>query len=171
MKSGYIYQLKAAKCFGKGDYKSAVGHFKKSMEVEGESSYIYSIIASCYELDEEYELAVKNGEKAVILDKEQFGAYEVLSRVHCSLKNYEKAKEYVIKGIECYPEPLPGPPKFVYFLLKMISIIPKFRRVYESTKEELSNPNRSSEKWYKWAKEYLEWYENAHGEKSVPTVH
>ncbi|MBW9276084.1 MAG: tetratricopeptide repeat protein [Candidatus Thiodiazotropha sp. (ex. Lucinisca nassula)] len=171
MTSTFKYQVKAARCYRQGDYNEAIEQCKKMIEVEGDNAYSHYLIATCQELKEDYEEAILSAETALKCDKKHFDSLVILSRIYLNRNEHEKAREYVLRGLEAYPEPIPGPPKFFFTILKLLSIIPKFSRVYKQAEEEISNPNKSNEKWFQWAKEYLAWYERSKGGEPSPTVH
>lgn len=163
--------MKAARYYGSGNYDEAIKQCNKIIEVEGESAFSHCLIAACHELKEDYEKAITSARSALKYEENHFDSLVILSRIYANKNDHEKAREFVVRGLEAYPEPIPSPPKFFFFILKLLSYIPRFKRIYKRAEEDISNPNESNEKWFKWAKEYLAWYEGTKGGEASPTVH
>jgi tetratricopeptide (TPR) repeat protein len=171
MASEFMLQMKAARCMGRGDYTQALEHLKELNDSEGSDPYTLCMIARCYEGAEDLDSAIGAANDALSFDSEHFESLQLLSRVYLSRKDYEKTKDYVQRTLQNFPEPLPGPPRFFFWVLRVLSIFPAIKRLEEAAKEDLADPNKDTKQWYDWAKKYLKWYGEEFGEKAEQTVH
>ena len=171
MASEFMLQMKAVRCMGRGDYMQALEHLQALRDSEEPNPYTLCMIARCYESAEDLDSAIGAANAALALNGEHFESLQLLARVYLTRSDYEKTKDYVQRALRNYPEPLPGSPRFFFWVLRVLSIFPAIRRLEKAAKEDLSDPNKDAKEWYDWAKKYLSWYEEEFGEKAEQTVH
>jgi hypothetical protein len=118
-------------------------------------------------------MAIAAAKQALSYSPSYFGALELLAGLHASRSEHELAAHYARLGLENFPERLPNLPQSlvrgVQGLFRLLSLVSRrFQRVAD---EDIPDPNRSNEEWYTWAKQYLEWYDDSHGQRENPRVH
>ncbi len=156
---------------GRKDYAQALEHLSQIKKSEEPNPHTFSMIARCHEGAGDLDAAIAAANNALSIDSGHFYSLQLLTRVYLVRKDYEKTKEYVQRALQSYPEPLPGPPRFFFWILRILSVFSAIRRVDKQAREELEHPNKDTEEWYEWAKKYLKWYEEEFGDKAEPTVH
>jgi len=171
MTSEFMLQMKVARCMGRKDYAQALEYLGQMKQSEDANPYTLSMIARCHEGAGDLDSAITAANDALSIDSGHFYSLQLLARVHLARKDYENAKEYVQRALQSYPEPLPGPPRFFFWILRVLSVFPAIRRVEEQARADLEDPNKDTKEWYEWAKKYLKWYEEEFGDKAEPTVH
>jgi hypothetical protein len=111
-------------------------------------------------------------QRALEHDPTSFGAFQLLSEIYVERKEHETAAQFTRLGLDNFPEPTPSTPKFFFWVLRIGALlIPRLKRVEESVREDLADPNKEMREWYSWAKQYLAWYDASFQSKQTPTVH
>jgi hypothetical protein len=117
-------------------------------------------------------MAITSAKRALDLDPNSFGAIKILSEMYARRTEHELAAQYVRRGLERFPTPLPTMPKAFFGALRLASLIfPRLRTIEERAREDISDPNRNNDEWYVWAKQYLAWYDQSEGSRATPTIH
>lgn len=171
MRSEIVRQMKAARCISRKDYEQALVHLRAIKETVGPDPHTLATMAMCYERVGDPQSAIKAAEEALAIDSGHFASLQRLARIHLGLEDYAKAKDYVQRALEHYPAPLPPPPRVYFWLLRLLRVFPRVRRVEQTVRQDLLNPNRNNEQWFGWAQHYLTWYEREFEEKATYTVH
>jgi tetratricopeptide (TPR) repeat protein len=171
MAPNFILQMKAARCIGRKDYARAISYYEKVKESEGPNPYTLCMMAQCSEWAGDSESAIRIAKEALAIDSMHFESHKLLAEIYLARKDYEKTKRHVQNALHNYPEPLPGPPRLLFWLLRLLSIIPAVRRVEKAATDEIKDPNKDTRKWFEWANEYLKWHEEQFGDTAEPTVH
>lgn len=164
-------EMAAARHMDSKRYDEAINCFREVIEEEGESPHSLEMMALCYEQKMNISKAKEFALRALEIETNSFGALKMLARFAISEENYSEARDYVLRALESYPEPLPEAPLFLLKFFRFLRRVAKFRKMSDAAVDILQNMNKDTEDWYRWAKEYLEWYESQFGEKSVPTCH
>lgn len=157
---------------GRKDYDGAIRVLERSLSNTADDSPSLVMIALCHRWSKRNDDAVNVAQRVLSYDKDNFEAIRLLSAVHADKGEHDLASKFVRMGIEKYPEPTPSTPRYVFWLLRIgASVFPRLRRVEESTREHLADPDRDKREWYSWAKQYLAWYDSVSGKRRSPTVH
>lgn len=165
-------QMQVSRCLGRKDFSGAIRVLEGSLSNNSTDIPSLEMIALCYRWSQRNDMAIATAQQVLAYDSKSFGAIRLLSEVYAEQNDHDAAAKLARLGMENYPEPLPATPKMAFWLLRLCAaIFPSFKRIEESAKRELADPNKDTKEWYSWAKQYLAWYDTTFGSKQTPTVH
>jgi|SRR5712691_427264 len=165
-------QLQAARCVGRKDYDEAIRVLEAALSGSPRDVPFLELIAHCHYWANREDLALTSAQKALELDPKSFGAIKFMSGIYAKRTEHEVAAQYVRRGLENYPKPLPTPPKAFFLFLRLASFLfPRLRAIEKRAREDIADPNKSNSDWYTWARQYLAWYDGTHSDRTSPTVH
>src|SRR5712692_1199648 len=165
-------QFQVARRVGRKDYDGAIHGLERALSGSKNDTPYLELIAQCHHWAGRDEMAIASAKKALDIDPMSFGAVKFLSEIHARRTEHELAAQYVRRGLENFPEPLPTMPRVFFGILRLASFaFPRVKAVEKKAKENISDPNRNNNEWYAWAKQYLAWYDQGHGGRATPTIH
>jgi tetratricopeptide (TPR) repeat protein len=165
-------QLEVGRCVGRKDYDGAIRTLEGTLSNTSADAPSLTMIALCYRWSNRNDDAIITGQRVLEYDPTNFDAAQLLSEIYAERKEHEPAARFARLGLDNFPEPTPAPPKFILWILRIGAlVIPRLRRVEESVRRDLADPEKSKREWYLWAKQYLAWYDSAFGNNQTPTVH
>ena len=127
------------------------------------------LIAHCHYWAKREEMAIASAKRALDIDPKSFGAMKLLSEIYATRTDHDTAAQYVRRALEHYPQPAPATPGAFVGILRATSFLFP-RRIAVRAREEIENPDKNTEQWHAWAKEYLAWYDQARGESKSLTI-
>lgn len=163
--------MKVARCIARKDYARALEYLDQIRVSEEPNPYTVYMMAKCHEWSGDTESAMSAAKEALSIDNGHFESLKLLANLYLAKKDYKKTTEYVQAALNNYPEPVPGPPRFFFWLLRVLSFIPAIGKLGEAVRDDLEDPDKDTKSWFKWAKKYIEWYEDEYREKTGPTLH
>ena len=164
--------MQAARCIGGKDFDGAIRVLERSLSNDSTDIRYLEMIALCHRWSHRNDLAISTAEQVLAYDPKDFAAIRLLSEIHAERNEHDTAAQFVRLGLENYPEPLPATPKIFFWVLHLVAFVfLRVRRIEETAKRDISDPNKASGAWYSWAKQYLAWYDSASGNRQTPTVH
>lgn len=165
-------QMRVGRCIGRKDFRGAIRILESSLSNNSSDVPSLQMIALCHRWSQRNDLAIATAQQVLAYDSENFGAIWLLSEVYADQNEHDAAAKFARLGMENYPKHSPGTPKWVFWFLRLgAAIFPSFKRIEESAKRDLTDPDKDTREWYSWAKEYLTWYDASFGNKQTPTVH
>lgn len=165
-------QLEVGRCVGRKDYDGAIRVLESSLSNSNADAHSLVMIALCHRWSNRNDDAIEMAQRALYHDSKNFGAYRLLAEVYAERKEHAMAVRFVRLGLDHFPEPTPPAPKLIIWLLRVSAFfVPRFRRVTETARTELTDPDSDTRDWFAWAKQYLAWYDSEYGDKHVPTLH
>ena len=161
-------QWQVARRVGRKDFDGAIRVLEEALNGGAMDVHPLELIAHCHYWAKREEMAIACAKRALDIDPKFFGAMKLLSEIYARRTDHDTAAQYVRRALEQYPRPLPPTPKaFLSILRAATFLFPRLRNVAEDA----GNPNKNTEQWYAWAKEYLAWYDHARGASASPTIH
>ena len=165
-------QMQVARCIGRKDFRGAIRILESSLSDNSTDIPSLEMIALCYRWSQRNDMAIATALQVLAYDAKNFGAIRLLSEVYAEQSEYDAAAKLARLGMENYPKPLPATPKMVFWFLRLAAkIFPSVKRIEETAKRDLADPDKDKRAWYSWAKQYLAWYDASFGNKETPTVH
>jgi tetratricopeptide (TPR) repeat protein len=165
-------QWQVARRVGRKDFDGAIRVLEEALNGGAMDVHHLDLIAHCHYWAKREEMAIASAKRALDIDPKFFGAMKLLSEIYARRTDHDTAAQYVRRALEQYPQPLPATPKGFFGILRAASFLfPRLRSVAVRAREDIGNPNKNTEQWYAWAKEYLAWYDQARGESTSPTIH
>ena len=129
------------------------------------------MIAQCYEWKGDTDSAIEYANKLLVIDPGNLDALLLAARYWQHQGDEERTYHYANRAAQNPPGELPPIPKFVYWIVKSLSIFPRFRRLREASAASLKNAEKKDRERFEWAVKYKEWYEAKHGGKTDKVVH
>lgn len=165
-------QWELARRLGRKDFDGAIRVLEQALDGGSMDAHYVEMIAHCHYWAKREEMAIASATRALHMDPKSFGAMKFLSEIHARRADHDTAAQFVRRALEHYPEPLPQTPKAFLQVLRAISFIfPRLKPFAARAQEDIGNPNKSTEQWYAWAKEFLAWYDQTQGAQTTPTIH
>lgn len=166
-------ELKVARCIGSKDFDGAIRIMTSGLTNSKDDVWSFEMIAQCHQWAGRADMAITFAKRALEFDPKFFGSFELLSRIYAEKAEHETAAQYARLGLENYPAPIPPMPRIVVRLFQSVFwalgiFIPRLRALANL---DAPDPNKPNNEWYNWAKQYLEWYQETHGDPMNPTVH
>jgi tetratricopeptide (TPR) repeat protein len=165
-------QWELARRIGRKDFDGAISALERALDGGLTDAQYLEMIAQCHYWAKREEMAIASARRALHVDPKAFGAMKFLSEVYARRGDHDTAAEFARQALEHYPEPLPETPKTFLRVLRAVSFMfPRLKPFAARTQEDIGNPNKSTEQWYAWAKEFLAWYDQTRGAQTAPTIH
>jgi tetratricopeptide (TPR) repeat protein len=159
--------FQVSRYIGRGDYSRAIHILESSLSNNAADIPSLEMIAHCYRWSQQNDKAIATAEQLLAYDAKNFAAARLLSEIYAEQNEDDAAAKFARLGMENYPEPSPATPKIVFWFLQFLhlaaKISPRFKRIAESAKRDLSDPDSHVKEWYLWAKQYLAWYDASVG--------
>ena len=163
--------IKASKAIGSGDYNTAIKIYTSRLEKDENDLISLQMLACCYEWKDDKERTIEYANKALVVDPNNFSMLMVAARYWLSLNDADRTFLYACRVVDNPPIQVPEIPKWVFCILKPLSIFRRFRHFEKNTKMDLSKNDERDEDNLKWANEYKVWYEENHENKQNKTFH
>ena len=159
--------MSAAKAAGAGDYDAAIDLYKKSLIKDQKDIIALNMIALCYEWKGDLENAVQYANKSLAINPIDFDMLMLAARYWRKMNDDDKTYHYACRIIENPPEPFPSIPKWLFWVVKPLSLIFKgLRNIEERSTNDFAENERNNAKGVEWAKEFKIWYESKHGKQN-----
>lgn len=165
-------QWQVARRVGRKDFDGAIRVLEQALDGGPMDAHYLEMIAHCHYWAKREEMAIASATRALQIDPGSFGAMKFLSEIYARRADHDTAAQFVRRALEHYPEPLPHAPKTFLQVLRAVSFIfPRLNPFAARTQEDVGNPNKTTEQWYAWAKEFLAWYDRTRDATTSPTIH
>jgi tetratricopeptide (TPR) repeat protein len=155
--------MKVAPLIGREDYAGAVQVLEGALTDTSEDLPYLELLAHCHWHQGDEEKAIETARMAINLNPDSFEMPRMLSQILAERENHEEAVKFVKIALKNFPsEPLAAPPSWALTALKIAGkISDRCKHAHKSATEEVRDADASLLEWQAWAKEYLEWYEEA----------
>ena len=167
----FIEDLKASKAIGSSDYDTAIEIYTSRIENNGADLISLQMLACCYEWKGDKENTIEYVNKALVADPKSFSMLMIAVRYWLNLNDSDRTYLYVCRVVDNPPIQTPEIPKWIFWILKPLSIFRRFRHFEKNTKKDLSKYDKRDIDDLKWANEYKAWYEKSHGIKQENILH
>jgi tetratricopeptide (TPR) repeat protein len=156
-----------SRMIGRQEFDKAIDYLRSNLKNDASDMSSLEMIAHCHQWAGRPDKAIEACRKALVWDAASFDMHSMLSQLLAEKGEHEAAAVHALKGLECYPEPLPEVPRFMTSAFQILSrFFPSFRGI------DVNNALRSIEdehaEWFDWAKKYLKWYDVTYGDKLAP---
>ncbi|MCP4495104.1 MAG: hypothetical protein GY820_48555 [Gammaproteobacteria bacterium] len=148
-------EMAIAKAMGNKNYSFAIECYKELHEKRKDAYSLYGI-ANCYKKMGNLDKAIEYSNESLTVDENNFESVKLLVGVYHEKKQYPEAYDHVIKAINIKSEMENDIPFYLSFILKLLSVVPKFRNAEQSLKKSLQH----NDEWMDWANEFKRRYEN-----------
>lgn len=101
-----LISLKAQNYYWQQEYRKAVTWFKKLLELNESSEFIYEKLSLCYGYHYEYKEALKYRLKVLEYNPKDAATIYVIGSYYLELKDYAKAEIYINKALKLLDRPL-----------------------------------------------------------------
>ena len=161
---GQVARWKAANCQRVGDHLGAAAQYKRLVELEGETPFEVSMIATCLAAGGEEDAALRAAERALALDPKAYLALETAARVHVKRGEHAVAREYVEQALEALDRERLDAGALralrVFSLMGWVaSRLPWLgRRVNRENVRKMNDPDSFFDGFREWAHRYLQWH-------------
>jgi len=163
--------IKAAKAVGSKDYDTAIEIYKGKVEENETDSFALSMLAHCYEWKKDMESAIEYANRVLGVVPTDFSMLLLAARYWSRQTDNDRTYHYACRALEHPPEPSPEIPQWNFWILKPLSVFPKFRNFEKKAKKDMARHEMKDKDNLKWAKEYKEWYEIKHGPGEEKSIH
>ncbi len=164
------FTIKLAGMIGRQEYDKATAYLRSGLKGDKSDADSLAMIANCHHWAGQPDQAIAAAEAALKIDPASFDMHAMLAQVFAEKGDHDKAIVNVRRGLECYPEPLPSVPEYFMLALRLLGrIFPSFRNV--DPNEGLRSVEASRADWFRWAKQYLAWYDGARGGDATLVTH
>lgn len=162
--SSLILGLKAVRAYGGRDYWRVIQLLEGKPDIEKDSHHMW-MIADCHASLGDDPAAIEWGTRALALFPENVVILELLVGCYHRTDDYDRAYRCVCTALNQPVPEIPPLPRFLRGPLKLLSIIPGFRKAADPDHMEgsFTKSNQRFLKWREWARGYKSWYEETHG--------
>ncbi len=156
-------EMRASKAVGSKNYDVAIEIYKKRLEADETDSFALFMLAHCYEWKGNREAALEYANKRLAQDPKDFYTLLLAARYWSDKNNEDQAYNYACRVLENVPRAEPEDiPKVLYFILKLLSVFKRFRRLVSKAKEGDLEFKKHHKESIEWAWQYKQWYEAKH---------
>ena len=160
----FFDEMRASKAIGSKNYDVVIEVFKKRIEINEADSEALSMLAHCYEWKGDKETALEYANKQLSQNPKDFYMLLLVARYWFEKNNEDQTYNYACRALENVPRAEPEDiPKALYFILKLLSVFKKFRRLPSLAKKGDLNFKKHYKESIQWAWQYKQWYEKNHG--------
>jgi tetratricopeptide (TPR) repeat protein len=147
----FFDEMRASKAVGLKNYDVAIEVYKKRIEADVTDSFALSMLAFCYEWKGDRDTAMEYANKQLAQNPNDFYMLLLAARYWSDKNNEDQTYNYACRALENIPRAEPEDiPKVIYFILRLLSIFKRFRRLSSKAKEgdlEFKKHDRESIEW------------------------
>jgi tetratricopeptide (TPR) repeat protein len=166
----FQFSIRFAKMMGSEKFDDAIDYLRDGLKGDMSDLAAIEMIAHCHRWAGRPAEAIAVCHEALAIDPASFDMHSTLAELFAEKREYHDAALHARKGLETYPEKLPELPRaFISVFNAVCWIAPSFR----SADPELAMRSISARQadWFRWAKQYLSWYDANHGGSSSLIEH
>jgi tetratricopeptide (TPR) repeat protein len=164
--------LKVSGLIGRKDFAAAIRALESYQVSNPTDTECLDLLAQCHRWSGAGDKAIEVAEKVLEVDPHYFPALKLLSEILAQGSDHERAAAYLRRGVESYPQEMSPLP---YFLLQLARVTMRILRPRREMSAQGFEPwetiNAENRAWFKWAKEYLAWFDDKTGSKTLPVLH
>jgi tetratricopeptide (TPR) repeat protein len=164
--------LKVSGLIGRKDFAAAIQALESHAVGNPTETECLNLLAQCHRWSGADDKAIEVAEKVLGIDPHDFTALKLLSETLAHRGDHQRAAACVRRGLERYPEEMSPLP---YFLVKLARVAMRILRPRRKMSAQEFEPwesiNAENRAWFQWAKEYLAWFDDNTGSKTLPVLH
>jgi tetratricopeptide (TPR) repeat protein len=165
-------QLQLARFVGRKDFDGAIRVLEASLSQGADDVPALLMIALCHRWAHRDEDAILAARRVLASDPNSFEAIQLLSETHAQRGEHDVAVQFVRVGLESDPAPVPVPPTFFLWFVRIAAyLFPRLRHIENAAKAHLSDAKSGRAEWFAWARQYVAWYDQVAGNQRKPTIH
>ncbi|MEO1205290.1 MAG: tetratricopeptide repeat protein [Pseudomonadota bacterium] len=162
--------IKVARLIGRKEFDAAIELLRSKLKGDASDQYSFEMIAYCCQSAGRSDDAIASCRAALKLDPQSYEMHALLAQLLADQGAYEDAAIHALRGLEYYPEPMPEIPKVVLSVLRVLGrFLPRLNRT--SFEKALADIDEDRANWFRWATEYLRWYDRTHADQLTPPRH
>ena len=164
--------LRVSQLIGRKDFAAAIHALERHAVSNPTDTECLALLAQCHRWSGSDERAIEVAESVLGINPNDFTSLKLLSETLAHRGAHGRAAAYVRRGLERYPEEMSPLP---HFLVKLATVTMRILRPRRKMSAEGLTPwesiNAENRAWFQWAKEYLAWFDDRTGSKTLPVLH
>ena len=157
----YLDNMRASKAIGAKKYDVAIEIYKRMYEEDKNDPYALSMLAICYEWNDQKDLAFNYANQRVSQDPNDFQMLLVTARYWAANNNSKETYNIVCRILENAPSvETANMPKLFIAVLRLLSKFKKYQGIESRAIEDTEEYNKDIRESIAWAKKYKEWFES-----------
>ena len=163
------FTLRFAELIGRQDFDGAIEYLR--VRLKGDASDLASLemIAQCHHWARRPGEAIAACRDALTYDTTSFDMHALIAQLLAEEGEHDAVANHARKGLECYPEPLPGVPRFLSSIGNALSRL-FWNRTLDADMA-LKRVEAERADWFSWANRYLSWYDANFDKTTKPSQH
>jgi tetratricopeptide (TPR) repeat protein len=153
-------QLRASRAIGAKNYDEAIDLCKRMLEKNSEDYNAISMLAVCYEWKGDIAQAIIYADKFLSRVPNELNMLLMSARYWAQSGDEERTYTCVCRAIESANKKEPEIPRWLFWLMKPLSIFKKFRGLEKKAELDAQSYRDYKKNQLDWAKKYKAWYES-----------
>jgi len=150
----------AAKAIGSKNYPAAIESCKRMLSENEEDYFAIAMLAYCYEWGGDIANSIIYADKYLSRFPNDLDMLLLSARYWSTSGDEERSYNFVCRAMENRTEKPTEIPNWLFFLLKPISILKKYRGLETKAKEGVQIDKQWKTDNLEWARQYKTWYES-----------
>lgn len=154
-----LNRAKVSKAIGSGDYDAAIEACRQMLADDKEDYFALSTLAFCHEWKGDTGRAVFYADRLLARFPNDLDMLLLTARYWSESGDEERTYRFVCRAIEHSAEKTPGIPSWLFWLMKPLTILKKFRDLEDQARYDIQGCRKYRVDHLIWANEYKTWYE------------